>query len=140
MICPHHQFVFVHITKTAGTSIEFALRDYLSSLCAEAPQPYKMQELPGYFEGPQHADFRAMIAARPELEKYRGFAFLRNPWARLVSLYIHHRRGPEAQHQLFMREQISFSDYLFDRKSFGLKNTRESGRNPDQLSWLESRP
>jgi hypothetical protein len=65
-------YLFIHITKTAGTSILDAL---------EIPSRH-------------HADYRVFLAANPVLfASVFKFCFVRNPYARIVSTYLYLRNG-----------------------------------------------
>jgi len=62
----HHECVFFHIPKAAGTSVCMSLF--------------------GYQVG--HLTFKSLYDSNPEkATKYFKFTFVRNPWARLVSAY-----------------------------------------------------
>lgn len=68
-----HQCIFVHITKTAGTSIATSLFGYL---------PYHYTAI----------DYR-VIFGRNTFNQYFKFAFVRNPWDRLYSAYRYLKSG-----------------------------------------------
>lgn len=68
-----HECIFVHITKSAGTSVALALFDYL---------PYHHTA----------RDYR-VIYGRKTFERYFKFAFVRNPWDRLYSAYSYLKGG-----------------------------------------------
>ena len=68
-----HQCIFVHITKTAGTSISKSLFGYL---------PYHYTA----------TDYR-VIYGRRTFNQYFKFAFVRNPWDRLYSAYRYLKAG-----------------------------------------------
>ncbi len=121
MISVVGKWVYIHITKTAGISVERRLRSHFDDT-----------------QGAQHAGYPGMLRSTkyPGIKSYFSFAFVRNPWDRIVSLYHFHRTGvPKIKHH-FVRENITFEDYVMGRKSFGLKNTREASINKNQLSWL----
>ena len=77
IVSPRTRSIFVHIQKTAGASIEEALR-------AQDPAAGA-----GLHEGRRHMtarEIRALVGA-PTWDAYFKFAFVRNPWDRLVSWY-----------------------------------------------------
>lgn len=68
-----HQCIFVHITKTAGTSVAKSLFGYL---------PYHYTAI----------DYRIIYGKRT-FDRYFKFAFVRNPWDRLYSAYRYLKAG-----------------------------------------------
>ena len=68
-----HRCIFIHITKTGGTSIAKSLFGYL---------PYHYTAI----------DYR-VIYGRRNFEKYFKFACVRNPWDRLYSAYRYLKAG-----------------------------------------------
>lgn len=68
-----HQCIFVHITKTAGTSVAKSLFGFL---------PYHYTAI----------DYR-VIYSRKTFKHYYKFAFVRNPWDRLYSAYRYLKAG-----------------------------------------------
>jgi chondroitin 4-sulfotransferase 11 len=64
--------IFIHIPKTAGTSVAMAL----------------------FGEGSRHVPYFEFERANPrKFQRFFKFAFVRNPWDRLVSTYCFLRRG-----------------------------------------------
>jgi len=75
MICERHRCVFIHVPKTAGTSLSISL-----GWIAEDSETY------GSHDHRTVAEYRA--AMNPEaFQSYFKFAFVRNPWDRAVSWY-----------------------------------------------------
>ena len=68
-----YQCIFIHITKTAGTSIAKSLFNYL---------PYHYTAI----------DYR-VIYGKKAFNHYYKFAFVRNPWDRLYSAYRYLKAG-----------------------------------------------
>jgi len=77
VISDRHRCIFVHIQKTGGASIEALLLRSDPSAAASAQ------------EGRRHPPARAIapIAGSERWRAYFKFAFVRNPWDRLVSWY-----------------------------------------------------
>jgi len=101
LISDTHKFIFVHIRKSAGSSI----RDSLEPISLKKPSDpiskiksrfLKIEKDYRKFAFRQHNDI--MIAKKvlpPEVfDSYFKFAFVRNPWHRLVSEYEFIRRTP----------------------------------------------
>jgi hypothetical protein len=84
MISHKHRFIFIHIPKTAGTSIEEALRD---ESCQLLPGEWDYRRAPhaplNHLTLQEVADCGILTPA--QLKSYFKFCFVRNPWDRLVS-------------------------------------------------------
>jgi hypothetical protein len=107
MISHKHKFIFIHIPKCGGTSVELALlknegiemknynKDDLNFLTEEQKQKYRI----GYdYEGittqhrkiDEYKDFRE--------KEYFTFTFIRNPWERFLSEYFYIiKSGPQSK-------------------------------------------
>jgi hypothetical protein len=113
MLVSHtHKFVFIHIYKTAGTSIARGLAPYNVS-------PYKRRTarflkrigipFPSQWHTGLSVEHKTAIEARAQLgkgvfDRYFSFAFVRNPWDWQVSIYRHVTRNKEhSQHARFVR-------------------------------------
>jgi len=84
MISHKHRFIFIHIPKTAGTSIEAALRDESCQLLAEEWDYNRARHTPlNHLTLQELAD--CGILTPSQLKSYFKFCFVRNPWDRLVS-------------------------------------------------------
>jgi hypothetical protein len=114
-----YNFLFVHIAKTAGTSVRSTLERYRWRDPYFLPQFVcsRISHLTGHriaCKLPRHAK---IIAAREMLPRdlFQGlfkFAFVRNPWDLQVSSYHHLRR--ERPHLVGDRDFAAFLRYKLD--------------------------
>lgn len=74
LVSDAHRFLFVHVQKTGGVSVEHLLRPHL-------PQARSVSGLS------RHARLGQVLRVEPALADYWIVGFVRNPWARLVSWY-----------------------------------------------------
>ncbi len=79
IISDRHRFVFVHVPKSAGTSIRAALASFDDGRSAASPDT-------------THETLAALLGRHPGLATHFKFAFVRNPWERLVSFFFHARQ------------------------------------------------
>ncbi|MCM2680401.1 sulfotransferase family 2 domain-containing protein [Echinimonas agarilytica] len=100
MLLSHkHNFLFVHIAKTGGTSVRTALSKYRWGHRYSVPQfiANKMSQLTGHHIGSKFPRHSKIIAAKEMLpdeyfEQLFKFAFVRNPWDLQVSSFHHIKR------------------------------------------------
>ena len=101
MISHKHKFIFVHVPKTAGTAIRFALQGEYDEL-----------------HKPHHSSLYRIKDALSEkvFKTYFKFGAVRNPWAREVSRYIFLRERADLdkfiQSPIAQACKSSFSSYL----------------------------
>lgn len=114
MISHDHRCIFIHVPKTGGTSIELLLTGY--DWIAENADDYEVylrerdswrvtgstlhQRAPGYFDRSSRIKHATQSMARAiygeHWSTYRKVTFVRDPWARAVSIYRHGLRdAPE---------------------------------------------
>ena len=90
IISPKYKFVFCHVPKAGGTSISFALKGYGLS-CRMTDLNCRSSEE----EKSPHSFLKDLkesnILSQEDFNSYFKFCFIRNPWARLVSLYAYQR-------------------------------------------------
>lgn len=118
MIISHsHRFIFVHVSKTGGTSIERAL-DALRHEPPGGRLNHWRSRLGLHWDHRRHrfAQHDTIVQARRVLPRelfqgYFKFAFVRNPWDWLVSLYGYLQHTPEHRHYPQL-SQMSFADYI----------------------------
>jgi hypothetical protein len=79
IISDSRNFVFVHIPKNAGTGIRAALEAFADGQSAASRDT-------------THETLPALIARHPGLKTHFKFAFVRNPWERLVSFFFHSKQ------------------------------------------------
>jgi chondroitin 4-sulfotransferase 11 len=109
VISDRKRFIFIHIPKTAGMSITRALKQ---------AAPDALNRLPGVAGGPQPQRHLFAVELRRQIgEKrwpsYFSFAFVRNPWARLVSWYNMCLERPTNRFMLYVKENArTFDDFL----------------------------
>jgi hypothetical protein len=94
-----HQAIFIHITKTAGTSVAKSLFGYL---------PY-------HYTAIQYRVFYG----RETFKDYFKFAFVRNPWDRLYSAYRYLKAGgwneeDKAWGKRHLSHYDDFNDFVLD--------------------------
>ena len=72
LISDSHRFLFVHVQKTGGSTIDNNLSDALG-------------DVRRIKEGHRHAPLGELLALEPGLSDYWTAGFVRNPWARMLS-------------------------------------------------------
>lgn len=93
MISHSKKFIFVHITKTGGTSIDIALQKY-----TERTKTHQ-----------SILEMKEEAAKNFELNNYFKFCFVRNPWDKMVSQYFYIKKKTTYGK--------SFEDFIIDFKS-----------------------
>jgi Sulfotransferase family len=104
-----HNFLFVHIPKTAGNSIQNVLRTYSEDkiVCLAPHQDgiERFEVRSDKFNIHKHStlqDYRAELGDEV-FQRLFKFTSVRNPWDRMVSFYFSPHRGPVS----WNREQFS---------------------------------
>lgn len=123
------KFVFIHIPKTAGTSITSVLepfadppilssklvRNSLHILCKYIS--FDVYRYTGKYIIPSHADAEELQARYPDLDfrAFFRFSFVRNPWDWMVSRYAFirlPRKKLTSPHKSFAVSQQSFTEFV----------------------------
>jgi hypothetical protein len=125
-----HNFLFVHIPKTAGNSIQNVLRDYSEDkiVCLAPHQDgfERFEVRSDKFNIHKHSTLRDYQAELGDevLQRLFKFATVRNPWERMISLFFSAGRGPAAwdreQFVKFVAQKPSLADYV----ALGGNNTK----------------
>ncbi len=122
MISFQKRFLFVHIPKTAGNSIQSALRDYsedqLVALRKEQDGIERFGLRNPNYKIKKHStlgEYRDALGDEQFRSLYK-FTCVRNPWDRMVSYYFTPTQSPETWDRKRFREIISkgvsVADYL----------------------------
>jgi hypothetical protein len=122
MISIQKRFLFVHIPKTAGNSIQSALRDYsedqLVALRKEQDGIERFGLRNQNYNIKKHStlrEYRDAIGGEQFRSLYK-FTCVRNPWDRMVSYYFTPTQSPETwdrkKFRKIISEAVSVGDYL----------------------------
>ena len=122
MISFQKRFLFVHIPKTAGNSIQSVLRDYsedeLVALRGEQDGIERFGLRNSTYKIKKHstlAEYRAALGVGRFAELYK-FTCVRNPWDRMVSYYFTPTQNTVAwdrkKFRKIISEALSVADYL----------------------------
>jgi hypothetical protein len=147
VISEKYKCIFVHIPKTAGTSIEkllghfdeleYGVQDHRTVREMESIRSSDLLSI-GKREGviPALRDLRGFLRYpsrmnQQEFAEYFKFAFVRNPWARVHSWYRSVTRD-----EYFQRTRKISADCTFD--NFLIEHAWHSELRP-QLAWLKNR-
>lgn len=141
-----YKFIFVHIPKSAGTTITSTFSRYTNycdleiggTVFGEQIQPAYSRRF-GLAKHSSAKDIKALVGA-VEWSKYFTFAFVRNPYARAFSTYNFLRKweSPNAEFNNKMKSFKSFDEFV---KS----GIWEETNGPDeifrqQIHWLREAP
>ena len=93
MISHHHRCIFIHVPKAAGESVERAFTDDLGMTGSRVRQllisPNSLPENgPPYLSHLVASDYtKLQYVPQTMFDEYFTFSVIRNPWARVVSMY-----------------------------------------------------
>ena len=117
IVCEKPAFVFVHVFKTAGTSIKRALRRYaMPSWHEYANSVFKRVGIP-QFGPPAYPDhlLASQLVEQIGLDKFKSyfsFAFVRNPWDWELSHYKYILRSKSHHYHQEVSGLKDFSEYV----------------------------
>jgi len=146
MISHEHKFIYIHIPKTAGTSVEKrfgahnamdvrlkqdhrTVNNILGGISPFTADNMSLRNILVYlnqrYQGiRQGVDF----VSREQFDSYFKFCFVRNPWDRAYSWYRNVVRDPLHQQELGINKDITFSDFL-------LYHSKQWALRP-QIDWI----
>lgn len=101
-ICHNKKIAFIHIPKTAGSTIEKALD------LQNADNFYQEKKFKNYLVCPQHLTCKE-LSNEIDLTHYDIFTIVRNPYDRIVSEFYHMKNNE----WLFKLRNLSFSDFIY---------------------------
>jgi hypothetical protein len=108
MISIKHKFLFVHIPKTGGNSIQQILRNYSEDFVAtksSGQDGFDRFDINDRYRTKKHSPlwyYRLVLPRSIYMSLYK-FAIIRNPWERLISYYFSpHRKVTEWDRSLFL--------------------------------------
>ena len=94
-----HKFVFVHIPKTAGTSIEKFFNLYGVNNKGDN-RIFNIDIMFG--QNAQHFTYKEILKkSNKNLSNYFSFSFVRNPWSRMVSEFFWRKHFPKLRKRTF---------------------------------------
>ncbi|WP_309383358.1 sulfotransferase family 2 domain-containing protein [Cerasicoccus frondis] len=119
LISKKNKFIFVHIFKNAGTSINAALRPFaMSPWQWQIQKKLKEAKVPSPFYDPHPFDPHSKaseiidLIGQETFDSYFSFAIVRNPWDWQVSLYTYMLKyETHYQHEL-VKKLGSFEEYI----------------------------
>jgi len=123
VISHKHKFIFIHIPKCGGTSVELALlknegidlknyeKDDLDFLNEEQKQKFRI----GY-------DYKGITTQHRKIDEYKSdnekkyftFTFVRNPWERLVSEFFYIKKNKGCKCENFNMRYQSFKEFIIN--------------------------
>jgi hypothetical protein len=107
-----YRFIYIHIPKCAGSSIEFALKKADRNLCYHGRASSKQKEALGS-SWLHHVTAERLKRTLPteDWRLFFKFTFVRNPWDLMVSFYhFHKRRAVPPRFRELLSEKWSFKN------------------------------
>jgi hypothetical protein len=131
MIDHKNKFIFVHIPKTGGTSIENSLRSPINGVSISA----------------KHWTLKDYVLNNTFCSDYFTFSFVRNPWDMTVSMYYYLWKSNGSWPTVWRKKnqhfsKLSFSEWLKDEtfKTPVIRSTNvtaRGGQDGNLLDWVE---
>ena len=102
LISHKHKFITIDIPKTGTTSVNYALH------CIEEEHDFTVEM--SQKASMRHATYSQCIAKFPNCKNYFSFAFVRNPWDRLVSYWFFKKYNSKRK----IPKDVPLIDFLLD--------------------------
>ncbi len=96
LISDSKRFIFIHIPRTAGFSVHQALQPWVDHQNLDFRKARWEKDYPHYTA----REIRE-IAGKETLQEYFKFAFVRNPWDRMLSRYSYLKKFNDHPHEPF---------------------------------------
>lgn len=122
MICHHHKCIFIHVPKNAGQSIEHVFVDLLGlDWDTRAPLLLRLNDQPelgpprlAHLKADEYVRYKYLT--QEMFDDYFKFAFVRNPWSRLVSIYKFLGYDKKIDFRPFLLG--IFKNYIFEQQNW----------------------
>lgn len=113
MICHHYKCVFIHIPKNAGQSVEHVFLNLLNlNWETRAPLLLRNNDRPelgpqslAHLKAEEYVRFKYLT--QEMFDNYFKFAFVRNPWSRMVSIYKYLGFNKKYDFKKFLLEEFN---------------------------------
>ena len=121
IISKKYKFIFIHIPKTGGCSVENALINHLGKedLITDRMN-YQHEKINAKFcDIPHHSTLRSIHELTSnEYKDYYKFAFVRNPYERMVSMYSFYSQLKNEKKEIFIQTEFSkFNAWLLGEEN-----------------------
>lgn len=125
-------FLFIHIPKTAGTSIWRAFnmqpRFRNDQVAKDVEAGYDPEKDVSFGHNDINQVVKRGVLPKDDWHNYYKFCFVRNPWDRIVSLY-----------EYLKREDETFENFVFNLENYeeiGYFNVRGRSQARPQCDWI----
>jgi len=115
VISEEHGFIFIHLIKTAGTSITAALKPFGKT----------HKQIPGGYTCHDSAEVLISKLGKETYKSFFSFAIVRNPWDLLVSNYNYVLKSPKHARHAEFKAFSGYAEYLEWQFARGFKNQRD---------------
>ena len=118
---PQKKLYFLHIPKTAGTSVSNVLLRVATEKNLEMVGPILLDHLAQRPNWEKSDLLVGHLGLLPLDFRYKYFTVLRDPIERLYSHYCHVYRDPiHYHHKILAGEELNFEEYLLDQRFYNL--------------------